>query len=156
MIEFKAPKENTSKLYSIFLAGAIDMGVADDWQKEVKDELKDFDVVLLNPRRDDWDKSWEQTKENKEFSEQVNWELDNLEKCRLIFVCYTKTCKAPITMLELGLHAKSKKIIVCCPKEFYRYGNVDIVCERNGIPLYNDFAEAMKALKKKLFAYGTK
>jgi hypothetical protein len=40
---------------------------------------------------------------------------------------------SPISLLELGLHAKSGKLIVCCPEGFYRKGNVDIVCQNFGI-----------------------
>lgn len=39
----------------VFLAGAIDMGKAADWQKEVIESLADIPCVALNPRRKDWD-----------------------------------------------------------------------------------------------------
>ena len=38
----------------VFLAGSIEMGRAGDWQQDVQDALADLDVVLLNPRRADW------------------------------------------------------------------------------------------------------
>jgi len=46
--------------------------------------------------------------------------------------------KSPISLLELGLHANSGKMIVCCPKGFWRKGNVDIVCERYDVPVVCD------------------
>ena len=46
---------------SIFLAGSIDQGVAPDWQSQVCDAFASSDVVLLNPRRDEWDATWEQS-----------------------------------------------------------------------------------------------
>ena len=39
--------------------------------------------------------------------------------------------------MEIGLYANSGKLVVVCPKEFYRYDNVRIVCEKYNIPLYN-------------------
>ena len=38
--------------------------------------------------------------------------------------------KSPISLLELGLFAKSGKLVVCCPDGFWKKGNVDIVCQR--------------------------
>lgn len=125
---------------SIFLAGTIDMGNSVDWQKKLEGELthpkKDF--YIFNPRRDDWDSSWEQTIENDNFREQVEWELLALDVCEVIFMYFTPGSQSPITLLELGLYAQSKKIIVCCPKKFWRSGNVEIVCKRFGIPFYHD------------------
>ena len=54
---------------SMFLAGSIEMGIAEDWQKRVQKQLLDKEIVFLNPRRDDWDASWEQTIENPKFKE---------------------------------------------------------------------------------------
>ena len=51
--------------------------------------------------------------------------------------------KSPITLMELGLFAKSKKLFVVCPDEFYRSGNVQIVCNKYNIPLYKSIEELM-------------
>jgi hypothetical protein len=69
--EVKAPKKYALDRYSIFLGGAIDQGKAANWQKKVVKHLKDLDVIVLNPRRDDWDPTLEETSENKVFREQV-------------------------------------------------------------------------------------
>jgi hypothetical protein len=39
--------------------------------------------------------------------------------------------------MEIGLFARTGKLIVFCPEEFYRYDNVRKVCERYDIKLYN-------------------
>jgi hypothetical protein len=54
--------------------------------------------------------------------------------------------KSPISLLELGLFAQSKKLIVCCPRGFWRKGNVDITCDRYGIPFFDDFKISLVAL----------
>src|SRR4051794_33293553 len=41
----------------VFLAGSIEMGQAEPWQSAVEDALAGEDVVILNPRRDEWDSS---------------------------------------------------------------------------------------------------
>jgi hypothetical protein len=144
--DFKQPPEPPV----VFLAGAIDMGEADDWQKEVIDSLKDVPCVILNPRRKDWDKSWKQDIENDKFREQVEWELKGLEQCSLIALCLTKDSKAPISLLEMGLHISDGRMIVHCPEGFYRKGNVDIVCEKYGVPVLQDFEDFKMEVKRRL------
>jgi hypothetical protein len=151
--EVKAPNPyNGENKIKIFLAGAIDMGAAIDWQKQVVEYFKDWnrrkEILFLNPRRDDWDSSWKQVPEDKQFSEQVNWEISGLENSDLVFLCLPKDSKAPISLLELGLMAGGKKkIIVMCDKEFYRYGNVAITCNRYNCKLHTDISSALTALK---------
>jgi len=118
---------------TVFLAGSIEMGKVEDWRSEVEKALKDFDVTILNPRRDDWDSSWEQSIENPQFVEQVTWELEGLERADLIAMCFQPGTKSPITLLELGLSVnRQSPIIVLCPEEYWKKGNVDIVCDRYG------------------------
>jgi len=58
----------------------------------------------------------------------------------------TKDSKAPISLLELGLEAKNKKVVVVCEDGFYRKGNVEIVCNKYDIPLHNTLEELYKKL----------
>ena len=46
--------------------------------------------------------------------------------------------KSPISLLEMGLYAKSKKLIVFCTPKFYRFDNVRLTCEKYHIPLVQD------------------
>lgn len=138
--EVKAPNPIPEAHYYVFLAGSIEMGMADKWQDViVKELIKNFPKheenfwVILNPRRDDWDSTWEQKKDNPAFRGQVEWELDAMERADKIVMYFDPKTYSPVTMLELGLHAGSDKLIVCCAEGFWRKGNVDIVCERNHI-----------------------
>lgn len=117
----------------VFLAGSIEMGKAENWQSYIIKELTPYPVSLLNPRRNDWDSTWEQKIENPYFSEQVNWELDGLDQADLIVMYLDPATYSPVSLLELGLYARSGKLIVCCPEGFWRKGNVDIVCKRLGV-----------------------
>jgi hypothetical protein len=116
----------------IFLAGSIEMGNAVNWQAIVANALKEIDVLVFNPRRKEWDATWPQSIDFAPFREQVEWELDALERADFILFYFAPETKAPITLLELGLHAH-RKIIVCCPDGYWRKGNVDIVCRRYGV-----------------------
>lgn len=128
---------------SIFLAGSIDMGNAVDWQTRMSEMLAPYDVVVLNPRRDDWDVSWVQDITNPQFKEQVTWELEHLESCDLIVMYFDPAGAAPISLLELGLFADNERIVVCCPEGYWRRGNVQIVCDRYEITLLDTIDELM-------------
>jgi hypothetical protein len=137
--------KNHRRKYAIFLAGSIELGKAEDWQLKVEQYFEDKpDYTLFNPRRVDWDSSWEQTFENPQFSQQVNWELDALEKADFIILNLLPDTKSPISLLELGLFAHSGKVLICCPTGFWRKGNVDIVAERYGIPVYEKLRDLLE------------
>jgi nucleoside 2-deoxyribosyltransferase len=149
--EIKAPNAyDATKRYTIFLAGAIDQGQAEDWQEKVARALDEFDVTVLNPRREDWDPSWDQEANNPEFRRQVEWELDAQEAADMVIFVFTKDSKAPITFLEFGLFAPHKDAVVCAEEGFYRQGNLDIVAERHNIPMYHDLDEMIGDLQTTL------
>lgn len=142
------PSPKTRLTKKVFLAGTIDMGNSENWQEKVIQKLKEkgkgmFSTPyhIYNPRRDDWDESWVQTFDNPQFFQQVTWELDAMEKADYIIMNFLPDSKSPITLLELGLMAKSGKLHVVCPDEFYRSGNVHIVCNKYNIPLYKTLEE---------------
>jgi hypothetical protein len=107
---------------SLFLAGSIEMGSAIDWQNSVEIAFKDYQITILNPRRENWDASWQQSIDNPDFRQQVEWELS----------------------------ARSGKLIVCCPDGYWRKGNVDIVCQRYKIETAVDLPRLIAAVKKRL------
>lgn len=133
----------------VFLAGTIDMGNSENWQEKFIQKLKEQtengffqkSYHIYNPRREDWDEKWVQTFENPQFFQQVTWELDAMEKADYIIMNFLPDSKSPITLMELGLFAKSGKLYVICPDEFYRSGNVQIVCNKYNIPLYKSIEE---------------
>ena len=155
---------------SVFLAGSIEMGKASDWQqqftealqssanastgtksKTVETELSEqSSLLILNPRREAWDSSWEQSIDNSQFRNQVEWELDALESSDVIVMYLVPDTKSPISLLELGLFAKSKKMICCCPDGFWRKGNVDVVCKKYGVEVVSDLEGMIQKVKQKL------
>jgi hypothetical protein len=53
-------------------------------------------------------------------------------------------------LLELGLFARSGKVVACCPEGFWRRGNVEVVCRRYGVPVVSDLAELVQAVRGRL------
>ena len=156
-IKPNSPKhERTGDEIEIFLAGSIEMGKAELWGLKVIEALsvlKDSNITVFNPRRDDWDSSWVQEQSNPQFNHQVNWELNRLDTCDIVFMYFSPETKSPISLLELGRYIGIKEMIVCCPKGFWRKGNVDILCTRTGTPVFEDLDSAIGALITKINLY---
>lgn len=146
----RAPEDLAlNNCFSVFLAGSIEGNTALKWQDIVIENLRDINGIILNPRREAWDASWKQDANNPIFNEQVNWELKALERADMIVVYFDKRTKSPITLLELGLFARSEKLLVCCPIGFWKKGNVDIVCTRFGIPTVKNLDDLIIEIKKR-------
>ena len=127
---------------SIFLGGSIEMDTAEEWQKRFIGLYEETeDIVFINPRRKEWDSSWEQSANDPNFSQQVNWELDGLETADWILIYFDPKTKSPVSLLELGLFT-SGKLVVVCPDGFWRKGNVEIVCGRYGIAMCETLEDA--------------
>lgn len=135
---------------TIFLAGSIEMGSAEDWQIKVEKLLDGKIDIIYNPRRDDWDSSWKQEIGNKQFNDQVTWEMDHIDKASFVLFYFAPGTKSPITLMELGYCAGKfpDKCIVVCPDGFWRKGNVDIICYRNKILQYQTVKEAVESITK--------
>lgn len=148
-IEIQAPNEVVldTEYVNVFLAGSIEMGVAEKWQEKVIAALSDRPIRFLNPRREDWDSSWKQNIDDEKFVEQVMWELESLEMAHIVIMYFDPNTKSPISLLELGLHAKEQKLIVLCPEGFWRKGNVDVVCEYYGINQVDTFDELIEFIR---------
>jgi hypothetical protein len=151
IIKPNSDNQTTQFRPSVFLAGSIEMGAAEDWQVRIEKELQDLSVTVFNPRRDDWDSSWTQEQSNPQFNAQVNWEMNRLDECDVMFMYFSPETKSPISLLELGAYGAHKySSVVCCPPGFWRRGNVEIFCTRHNIPMFDTLEEAIGALRTKI------
>lgn len=143
------PLEKIENIYynkKIFLAGSIEQDTAERWQDKAAkliEKYEDYETVVLNPRRDSWDSTTEQSIKNPDFKAQVDWELNYLHLSNHVLMYFDKNTKSPITLLELGLLAGRHDLRVVCPEGFWRKGNVDIVCARFNIPQFPTLEEAI-------------
>ena len=131
----------------IFLAGTIDNGDSEDWQKDVCEYAKTLnstqDIYIINPRREKWDPE----AGTEEVEKQVMWELGALKRSSYILMNILETSKSPITLLELGIFKDNPGLYVFCKPGFYRYTNVKVVCKEFDIKLYNNYTtESIKKL----------
>ncbi len=100
----EAPTEYTPKPapFAIFLGGGI-TGTP-DWQKEVAQKLDNYDVVLLNPRREDFP-----IHDPTAAEAQVTWEHRHLRLAHGILFWFPKETLCPIVLYELGAWSMTKK-----------------------------------------------
>lgn len=120
----------------VFLAGSIEQGTAENWQDKVAARLDAEGYNVFNPRRKEWDATWEQRYSNIQFRDQVIWEQNALERADVVIFYFDKNTKSPITLLELGqVLAARKNCVVYCDPEFWRYGNIEVMCHLYGVRL---------------------
>jgi nucleoside 2-deoxyribosyltransferase len=132
------------------------MGAAVDWQQQIINDpvIYSLPVTILNPRRKDWDSTWPQDPNFKPFREQVEWELAGLDAADIVFFYFDPKTKAPISLMELGLMlGKGKKVIVCCPKEFWRCANVEITCQSEFVLTYDKLDSAIMRLETLIYDF---
>ena len=128
--------------FMIFLAGAIDMGRADEWQDKIIDMLEWNDnLVLLNPRREAF------TPET--LDPQIRWELDALARSDVIIMWFPKDAAAPISFLETGLYMASGKLVIGAEAGFYRRRNLELTCEHYGVELWGTLGQIAEAALKR-------
>ena len=58
--------------------------------------------------------------------------------------------QSPISLLEMGLHARSGKLIVLAPEGFWRKGNVDITARAYGVRQVQTMNELTAAVRQAL------
>ncbi len=137
---------------SIFLAGTTASTTdSTDWRETLSSLLAENPITIYNPYRADWDSTWREDASFAPFREQVEWELDKQAKADMVVFYFHPATQAPISLLELGLHAPTLgKVIVCCPEGYWKRGNVQVVCERFGIEMVESLQELGDAIVKKL------
>jgi hypothetical protein len=130
------------KSVTLFLAGSIDLAVAKNWQTELVAAIGRRDVMILSSGQCGSDTATPR--------EQIERELDGLERADLVAMWFPAETIAPITLLELGLTARGDKLVVGCPDGFWRRHNVEVVCDRFGIPLTRSWSAFVAIVSAKL------
>lgn len=150
----KPPLRREINRPSVILYGAIQSDPAKDWQGYLTSLLSDLPIAILNPRRDDWDSSWVEDISFPPFKDQVEWEMDHARIADVIIFYFAGEpgVLQPITLLELGLYAGTGKAVVYCPQGFWKRGNVQVVCQRYGIRMYETLEELGKDVRTRLLA----
>lgn len=132
------PSEHGGK-FSFFLAGAIDMGAAVNWQAQVIQHFERTDCVIINPRR-------KRDFRPDDMDEQILWELDALEKVDAILMWFPKDAKAPISFFESGIYLRHPKLLIGAEEGFYRRRNLELTTHRYGVNLFWTLSDEIEAM----------
>lgn len=124
---------------TIFLAGAIDMGAAVDWQAYVIDKLQDKRCILFNPRR-------ATAFTPAMLDEQIEWELDAMTHADAILMWFPKDSKAPVAMFETGLFLESGKLYLGVEPGFYRARNLELTSQYFSRRIFGSLDELLDML----------
>lgn len=119
MILVTAPDEAPFLQPSLFLAGGISR--CSDWQSNIVELLRDTDLVLLNPRRIDFD-----TTDRSVSVAQIDWEYRHLHQASAVLFWFPPETLCPITLYELGAAAERRNIplFVGCDPDYLRRDDV--------------------------------
>jgi hypothetical protein len=71
-----------------------------------------------------------------------------MEMSHMIVMVIDPATLSPVTMIELGLHAKEQKLMVVCPDGFWKKGNVDVTCEFYGINQFDTMEDLIEFMRK--------
>lgn len=126
--------KNLDRRVKVFLGGAIDNGMAPNWQSEIIELLSPYPVIALNPRR----KNWNPKADSKVIRRQIRWELDAQHYSDINLYVFPEKTIAPITLLELGLFIE-KRCLVYCSKNYWRYLNVSETCKYYGVNVFTNW-----------------
>ena len=106
MVNVIAPNKNFPPYKkSIFLAGTI-TGAKFDWQKQITESLKDFDIIVFNPRRE------KKPEDEAGIREQIEWEFERLRLADIISFWLSPETVEPISLFEMGAHTMTNKPII--------------------------------------------
>lgn len=122
---------------SIFLAGPTEIPWRPGFLASLKQRLTaPTNITVFDPFQPRWDSTWkEDVDKDPRFAAQVDWELAAQDKATAVAVFFHADSKAPVSLLELGLCARSGKAVVGCEPGYWKRGNVQAVCRRYGVPL---------------------
>jgi hypothetical protein len=113
-----SPSDEKEK--SIFIAGGISN--CSDWQMEFVKLLENEEIVLMNPRRKEYNFDNTNIEE-----EQISWEFNHLKKASGVSFWFPKETLCPITLYELGKESmKNKPLFIGIDPEYKRKKDVEI------------------------------
>ena len=124
----EAPNKHKGKsgIPTLFLGGGISN--CKDWQSTLVEKLKDYNVTIYNPRRNNFD-----INNPKVSEEQIKWEHKRLHESNILVFYFAEETLCPITLFELGaalernIYITTKQdIIVYCEPEYKRKFDVEL------------------------------
>lgn len=128
---------------TVFLAGSISN--CWDWQEQLTKFLSEDDIVVINPRRKNFDLA--------DSRAQITWEYKYLQNVDIISFWFSQETLNPIVLFELGaaLHNLHAEVVVGCHPDYKRREDVIIQCELANptIKVVNNLVDLSRQISEK-------
>ena len=131
---------------SLFLAGGITS--CPNWQKDMVELLKDLDIVIYNPRRENFP-----IEDPNATYEQIKWEFETLDRVDMILFWFSRGSLNPIVLFEYGkwlmnLRNKDnyKPLFIGIDPEYERKRDVEIQTQLENVFYRNRIKYSLKDL----------
>lgn len=142
----ESPEKYYTGKVSLFLAGGITS--CPDWQKEMVELLKDLDIVIYNPRRENFP-----IEDPNAAYEQIEWEFETLDRVDMILFWFSRGSLNPIVLFEYGkwlMNTRNKEnykpIFVGIDPEYKRRKDVEIQTQLENIFYASKIVYSLKDL----------
>ncbi len=123
----------------VFLGGSAGN---EDWRTQLMNALREGPFVFLNPNR-------VSPQSNPiELAEQVKWELNALAVSDISVMCFDDTSISPLAFLEIGLQARSRKLIIYCPADAWVKTVLEVASQKYNFKLVNSIDDMINSLKQ--------
>lgn len=142
------------------------MGNSTDWQTDLTekissnvikclaeslDKARKFQrVVVLNPRRRDWDNSWNLDPLDPRLIAQIEWEHSAIEMSHLVFVNILESSQSPISLQEVGLIYDKSKLIIHLPPKYEFQAILEKYAQHHSIVSHSSFDDSVESLLSSL------
>jgi len=151
MIYVEAPGISPrTDMSSLFIAGGI--SGCSNWQEILVPMLNDLDIVIFNPRRDNFP-----IHDPNAAQAQIEWEFNQLTTATVISFWFCKETLCPIVLYELGRWAMSQKpIVVGMDPDYQRHQDVEIQMDlaRPGLPIVYSLKALATSIRKEFTCRG--
>ena len=105
---------------SLFMAGGI--SGCKIWQNELVKLLEDTSLVLINPRRENFDVT-----DTDIEKKQIAWEFEHLQKASAVSFWFPPETVCPITLYELGkISQTDKPLFIGIDRDYMRINDIYI------------------------------
>lgn len=133
------PIKDNTKQY-IFLEGSMEVNSSNNWRKQVITKLNNK-YFIFDPTNNNHDNL-----NQKDMKSHIKWELGALNLADKIILNFLPDALSPISLVELGLYVSTTKLVVVCPKKFYKSRYVYTLCKTYNTPVFKEIDRALHLL----------
>ena len=128
------------------------MCTAEPWLDKAIAHLSGLPVTIFDPRRDDLEAFWQDTRDTSTSPEEVQaaWELKHQKAANIVVIYVAPGLQTPTRLRTLAACASSGKLMICCPDGSPDKRAVIHACWKYNVRLFASFEALLEALVEEL------